>query len=135
MVSGLPRAPGPGEAGSLWDAVGGAFPYREGVTEDTIDKRHFRTLGEAYLDRLRARGWKGSGRVIDKMLGNYMMIGIIHLMFPRAIILHSMRDPVDTCLSCFRQTFRTGNETTYDLRDVGAQYVRYREVMAHWHAV
>ena len=69
------------------------------------------------------------------MLGNYVNIGIIHLLFPNATILHSVRDPVDTCLSCYRQLFRTGNENTYDLREIGEQYVRYREMMAHWDRV
>ena len=69
------------------------------------------------------------------MLGNYMHIGMIHLMFPHAIILHSRADPVDNCLAYFRKLFRTGNELSYDIADIGAQYVRYRDMMAHWEAV
>ena len=69
------------------------------------------------------------------MLGNYMAIGMIHLMLPNATILHSVRDPVDNCLACFRKLFKSGNETTFDLADIGAQYVRYREMMDHWDAV
>ena len=50
-------------------------------------------------------------------------------------MLHSVRDPTDNCLACFRKLFRTGNETTYDLAEIGAQYVRYREMTAHWSRV
>jgi hypothetical protein len=53
-------------------------------------------------------------------------------MFPRAVILHSVRDPVDTCLSCYRQLFAQGGETLYDLADIGAEYLGYRGMMAHW---
>ena len=64
-----------------------------------------------------------------------MNIGLIHLMLPKAVILHSVRDPVDTCLACYRKLFLTGHETTYDLTEVGEEYVRFREMMDHWAAV
>ena len=96
---------------------------------------HFRRLGKAYLDAMRARGWKDHPRFVDKMLANFMHVGMIHLMFPRAIILHTERDAVDTCLGNFRQLFESGNEESYDLADIGRQYVRYREVMNHWATV
>jgi hypothetical protein len=46
-----------------------------------------------------------------------------------------MRDPVDTCLSCFRQLFGKRNEQSYDLAAIGRQYVTYREMVAHWERV
>jgi Sulfotransferase family len=51
------------------------------------------------------------------------------------VILDSTRDPVDTCLSCYRQLFTEGNETLYDLGQIGRAYVRYRRVMEHWDRV
>jgi hypothetical protein len=54
------------------------------------------------------------------------------MMFPESVILESSRDPVDTCLSCYRQLFTEGNETLYDLGQIGRAYVRYRRVMEHW---
>ena len=44
-------------------------------------------------------------RIIDKMLFNYRNIGLIHLVFPNAIILHTIRDPLDTILGCYKQKF------------------------------
>jgi tetratricopeptide (TPR) repeat protein len=95
----------------------------------------YRRLGGAYLDALRELGWDGRRRVIDKMLGNYINIGVIHLALPNAIVVHSVRDPVDTCLSCFRQLFGRKNETSFDLAAIGRQYVRYREMIDHWDRV
>jgi Sulfotransferase family len=118
----------------LWRTIAGKFPLLDDPAAEN-DPEYFRKLAEDYLARQRAAGWGKVPFLVDKMLGNYMNIGMIHLMFPKATILHSVRDPVDTCLGCFRQLFRTGNETTYDLRDVGEQYVRYRGMMAHWDAV
>jgi tetratricopeptide (TPR) repeat protein len=92
-------------------------------------------LAEAYLGLMRQRGWNGADRFVDKTLENHLRVGMIHLMFPKAVILDSTRDPVDTCLSCYRQLFTEGNETLYDLGQIGRAYVRYRRVMEHWDRV
>jgi tetratricopeptide (TPR) repeat protein len=92
-------------------------------------------LAEAYLGSMRQRGWKDADRFVDKTLENHLRVGMIHLMFPKSVILDSTRDPVDTCLSCYRQLFTEGNETLYDLRQIGRAYVRYRRVMEHWDRV
>ena len=94
-----------------------------------------RRLARAYLDAVRGLGWRGVGRFVDKTLENYLHVGAIALMFPRAVILQAVRDPVDTCLSCYRQLFATGAETLYDLAEIGAEYALYRQVMDHWRAV
>jgi hypothetical protein len=135
ILSSHGKVEGLGECAALWEAVRGKFPYDAGARPAAVDLQHFHRLADDYLTRLRHLGWGKAPRVIDKMLGNYMHIGMIHLMFPNAIILNSVRDPVDNCLACFRKLFRTGNELTYDLADVGAIYVRYRQMMAHWEAV
>jgi hypothetical protein len=92
-------------------------------------------LAEAYLGLMRQRGWNGADRFVDKTLENHLRVGMIHLMFPESVILDSARDPVDTCLSCYRQLFTEGSETLYDLGQIGRAYVRYRRVMEHWDRV
>jgi hypothetical protein len=92
-------------------------------------------MAEAYLGSMRQLGWQGADRFVDKTLENHLRVGLIHLMFPKSIILDSTRDPVDTCLSCYRQLFTEGNETLYDLRQIGRAYVRYRRLMEHWDRV
>jgi tetratricopeptide (TPR) repeat protein len=99
------------------------------------DKAATRAIGRRYLEAMRGRGWRGAGRFVDKTLENYLHVGAIALMFPKAVILHAVRDPVDTCLSCYRQHFARGAETLYDLAEIGAEFVTYRAVMDHWRAV
>jgi tetratricopeptide (TPR) repeat protein len=99
------------------------------------DRDGLRSLGRRYLEAIRNRGWRGRGRFVDKTLENYLHVGAIALVFPRAVILHTVRDPVDTCLSCFRQLFALGAETLYDLGEIGAEYVAYRKMMDHWRQV
>jgi tetratricopeptide (TPR) repeat protein len=95
----------------------------------------FRDLAERYLAAMRERGWDGTSRFVDKTLENYLHVGLIAALFPRAVILHAVRDPVDSGFACYRQLFTAGNETLYDLAEIGAEYVRYRELMDHWAAI
>jgi len=96
--------------------------------------RYFRELGAAYVKALRGYSARAQ-RITDKMPDNYFDLGMIHLCLPNAVILHSVRDPVDTCLGCYRQIFATGHETTYDLALMGKTYVLYRRLMEHWQRV
>ena len=100
-----------------------------------VDQKALRGLARQYLEAARARGWRGAGRFVDKTLENYLHVGAIAMLFPQAVILHAVRDPLDTCLSCWRQLFAHGAETLYDLAEIGAEYVAYRETMEHWRAV
>jgi tetratricopeptide (TPR) repeat protein len=95
----------------------------------------FRDLAARYLAAMGERGWDGTSRFVDKTLENYLHLGLIQVLFPRSVILHAVRDPVDTGFACYRQLFTSGNETLYDLAEIGAEYVRYRQLMAHWSAV
>jgi hypothetical protein len=105
-----------------------------GITEADL-AANWGDLAEAYLGLMRQRGFTGADRFVDKTLENHLHVGMIHLMFPKSVILDSTRDPVDTCLSCYRQLFTEGNETLYDLGQIGRAYVRYRRVMEHWDRV
>ncbi|HEY5008604.1 MAG TPA: sulfotransferase [Caulobacteraceae bacterium] len=129
ILSSHPAVQGMGESSALADVLERNDAYEPGRTSD------FRELAQDYLANLRVRGWKPASRPVDKTLESFLHVGMIHLMFPRAIILHSVRDPVDTGLACYRQLFGQGNETLYDLGQIGAEYVGYRAVMDHWRAV
>jgi hypothetical protein len=70
-------------------------------------------------------------RVIDKMPSNFLHLGLIATLFPKARIIHCQRDPRDTCLSCYFQFF-TGLNFAWDLIDLAAFYRQYERLMAHW---
>lgn len=97
-------------------------------------ERYFAGLGGRYVARLRELDGTAE-RVVNKMLGNYVHVGLIDLCLPNAVIVDIRRDAVDNCLACYQQQFRTGQEFTYDLAALGAQYRRYVEVMRHWDEV
>jgi Flp pilus assembly protein TadD len=96
--------------------------------------KHFRALGAHYLDKLVQRAPRAA-RITDKMPGNFLYAGLIHLALPNAAIIHAVRDPIDTCASCFSINFSRGQTHTYDLAELGRYYRHYQALMAHWHRV
>jgi tetratricopeptide (TPR) repeat protein len=74
-------------------------------------------------------------RITDKLLTNYFFLGLINLLFPKAKVIHTRRDPVDTCLSGFTKLFKDDMPHSYDLGELGRYYGKYRELMEHWEEV
>jgi tetratricopeptide (TPR) repeat protein len=91
-------------------------------------------LGEAYIRRLRKLDAKAP-RITDKMPGNYYYAGLISKVFPKAKIIHAMRDPLDTCLSNYARLFNETMVFAYDLGELGRYYANYRRLMNHWREV
>ena len=104
----------------------------EGIGAMTAEQ--VRRIGAEYRDRLAAQA-PTAQRITDKMLMNFLWIGLIHLALPNARIIHVRRDPADTCLSCFSKLFVGGLPFTYDLAELGRYYRGYVRLMAHWRAV
>jgi tetratricopeptide (TPR) repeat protein len=100
----------------------------------SLSGKHFRALAETYLGKLVQRA-PDAARIVDKMPGNFLFAGLIHLALPNAVIIHAMRDPIDTCVSCFSTLFACGQGHTYDLAELGRYYRHYRALMAHWRSV
>ena len=99
-----------------------------------LDDETIRRLAAEYLVGLE-RDAGNSIRSIDKMPHNFRFLGLITLLFPRAKLIHCIRDPRDTCLSCYFHDFGIRNTFTRDLEELGRFYSTYRRLMAHWHAV
>ena len=91
-------------------------------------------LAGAYLGELPPLA-AGKTRLTDKTPGNHWSVGLIRLMLPTAKIIHTVRDPLDTCVSCFSQLFTFGQSFCYDLGELGRYYCRYSQLMDHWQAV
>lgn len=88
---------------------------------------------QTYLAALE-RGRPDAERIVDKMPSNFYFVGLIKTLFPNAAVINAMRHPLDSCLSCYFQSFaelRWAN----DLRHIGRVYALYRKCMAYWHEV
>ncbi|HEY1492653.1 MAG TPA: sulfotransferase [Steroidobacteraceae bacterium] len=70
--------------------------------------------------------------VTDKRPDNFFCIGLIKTLFPDAQIVHTVRDPLDTCLSVFFLHLDHRLSYALDLADIGHFYRQYRRLMTHW---
>lgn len=101
-----------------------------------ISADDLKEAGQIYMEYALARNSKDNDsikRITDKMPGNYMNIGLIATMLPKAKIIHCCRNPMDTCLSNYKQNFMVGQFWSYDLEEMGDEYVRYMDIMNFWH--
>ncbi len=73
----------------------------------------------------------GAARLTAKTLDNYLHLGVITTLFPRARIIHCKREPLDVCLSCYFQNFQE-IAFSFSLETIGAFYCMYDQLMSHW---
>ncbi|CDX32112.1 Sulfotransferase [Mesorhizobium sp. ORS 3359] len=139
IIASHPQVYGAGELNILKTAVGKQFPmsmpggFPAGIA-DMPDKA-FAEAGQAYLDMLHSR-YPGYRHVTDKMPGNFMLVGFLHMMLPKAKIVHCARDAAATCLSIFKVHFRgDSHRYGYDLGELADFHNLYTDIMAHWHKV
>ncbi len=74
-------------------------------------------------------------RVTDKMPTNFLLLGLIHLIFPQARIIHCRRNPVDTCLSIYLTPYSNTPDFAHDRATIVFYYQQYLRLMAHWRRV
>lgn len=136
----LGRHPEVGSAGELMDfaqALGAAARNAQqrhpglGLVEASL-RMDFAALGRDYLAGAREAA-PPRPRFIDKMPVNFLYCGMIHRALPRARILHLVRDPMDACHAIYKTLFNQAYHFSYDLAELGAYYLAYRRLMAHWH--
>ncbi len=136
ILASHPQVHGAGELNNIMrlesgmpDLVGGGKRFPDGLNK--LTQEHVDELASHYLEHL-AELSPDALRVTDKMPNNFLHLGTIQLLFPDARIIHCMRDPLDTCLSCYFQNFFAQHPYTNDLGHLGAYYNGYERLMAHW---
>ncbi|MGA7539274.1 MAG: sulfotransferase [Steroidobacteraceae bacterium] len=128
IIASHPQASGAGEL-DFWPNVVRQHEHslRRNVPDATLTREfahsYLRTLGQRSQDAL---------RVVDKSNFNADCLGLIHLTFPDARMVHVRRDPVDACLSCYFAQFANTLNFTTDLADLAHYYREYHRLMWHW---
>ena len=87
-----------------------------------------------YLGELRAIAPKAT-RVTDKMPFNFLWAGLIHMAFPRAIIIHCRRSAVDTALSIHQTHFHPSLAFPTGGDELVAYFRSYQRLTDHWRRV
>jgi len=100
------------------------------LTEAQVDQ-----LASQYLSRLEKLSQGEATKVTNKLPGNFMHMGLIALLFPKAPVIHCKRIPQDSLLSCFFTNFANGHLYSYDIGDLAHYWRQYKRIMDHWEAV
>jgi Flp pilus assembly protein TadD len=87
-----------------------------------------------YLGVLRAIAPKAA-RVTDKMPFNFLWAGLVHVTFPRAIIIHCRRAPIDTALSIHQTHFHPSLAFPTGGAELVAYFRSYQRLIDHWRSV
>lgn len=150
LILGMPRSgttlveqivsmhPEVGAGGELnfWNERGAAW-HRSGADGNEtrfVAKEFLATAAADYLDVLRAIAPRAA-RVTDKMPFNFIWAGLMHLAFPRAIIIHCRRAAVDTALSIHQTHFHPGLAFPTGGAELVAYFRSYQRLTDHWRSV
>ena len=134
ILASHPAVTAGGEMSHFEDSVTAAL----GPVEDYMPRREpggrrhtrLRRIADRYLAALDSLA-PGAQRITDKMPANFALIGLIRLALPNARIIHTRRNALDICLSCFSTLF-TAVPYSYDLDELGRYYRAYVRLMGHW---
>ncbi len=96
-----------------------------------LDSKSFEDFGIEYVARLRHHS-KDTRYVTDKMPHNFIRIGLIKVILPNARIIHCTRDPMDNCLSIFKNYFAVEHHYSYDMTELGRYYNLYLDLLEYW---
>src|SRR5579883_2252064 len=91
-------------------------------------------LARRHDERLHQLDGGQAARVVCKMPENYFYLGLIALLFPRAVLIHCRRDPRDVALSCWMTNF-TDVRWASHFDHIASRFAGYRRLMDHWRRV
>jgi tetratricopeptide (TPR) repeat protein len=139
ILASHPEVHGAGEVNYLNPIVASYFAdivdVRFAESLNRASAQDFSRAGVEYIRKIK-EGAESAKFITDKTLMNFCSIGMIKLTLPNAKIIHCCRDPLDTCLSIFKNYFsRDGLDFAYDLEELGRYYKLYRDLMDHWYGV
>ena len=138
MICSHPEVCGAGELTAIGEACTalagdeGAWP-RMAATLNTVQLAEQAGKYLALLDRVAGTS---AERVSDTMPFNFVHIGLIEMLFPKARIIHCVRHPADLALRCYLKNFAGRSLSfAFSLGDIVRYYVSYRDLMIHWRAI
>lgn len=99
-------------------------------TPGALDERMLQDWAKFYFRDLPDIG--SADHVTDKHPRNIEAAGLIARMLPNAVIVHVRRNPIETCLSVYRQEFNKHWTFTHELAHIADYYQRCARLAAHW---
>ena len=102
--------------------------------EINLKKTEFlQNIRKEYLSVIKKFKGKDSIYVTDKLPHNFILIGLIKLIFPKAKIIYCKRDPMDNCFSLFTHKFvDMAHQYSYNQKLLGNYYLMHDRLMKFW---
>ena len=86
-----------------------------------------------YLSALETHGGKNPEYICDKMPHNYVLIGLIKLLFPEAKIIYCKRAPIDNCFSLYSHKFtELSHQYSYNQKMLAQYYKLHVTLVDFW---
>ena len=129
------RVFGAGELPLARDAFDAACPCGNstGMQPSGLDCEGIRHLALRHLEELQRRNATALC-VVDKMPDNYLYLGFLAALFPRARFIHCRRDLRDVAVSCWMANFRAIRWAS-DSGHIAARFRDYQRLMERWREV
>jgi hypothetical protein len=144
VLAGHPRVHGAGElplARQVFESVPAVLGREDDLQAclNVLSAAHVRELSRRHrkgLEMILQRDCPGTPpeRIVDKMPDNYLYLGLLALLFPRATFLHVRRDLRDVAVSCWMTSFRSVRWAS-DPEHLAGRFRDYRRLLGHWQAV
>jgi LPS sulfotransferase NodH len=122
------------ERGAAWHQSGAVGNEKPVVAREFVAKEFLAKAAADYLRVLRAIAPRAA-RVTEKMPFNFLWAGLIHLAFPRAIIIHCRRAAVDTAVSIHQTHFHPSLAFPTGGPELVAYFRDYQRLIDHWRRV
>jgi tetratricopeptide (TPR) repeat protein/LPS sulfotransferase NodH len=127
-------AAGNAAAGNQKPFVATENPVSEFIGSKFVVSEFLSKAAADYLGLLRAIA-PTAARVTDKMPFNFLWAGLVHLAFPRAIIIHCRRVAIDTALSIHQTHFHPSLAFPTGGAELVAYFRSYQRLIDHWRSV
>ncbi|MCP3905472.1 MAG: tetratricopeptide repeat protein [Planctomycetes bacterium] len=110
-------------------------PTRYPIVVDDVTVEELDRLADQLIGRYQPYD-PGALRIVDKHLENYVFLGLLAMMVPRARVIHCKRDPMSICFSMYTMPLSPlSHPYSTDLRNLGHFYREYERMMDHWRTV
>lgn len=103
------------------------------IISEGLNEQKISLSSQHYLSYIKNRFGIESKRSTDKMPQNFIFLGLINMLFPKAKVIHIKRNPYATSFSIFQSNFRSdGHFYSFNLDDIGKYYNYYEHIMEYW---
>lgn len=104
-------------------------PFPTGVRN--ASREQLQRVGDQYLQRVREQ-FPDAARVTDKRPDNFLHLGLIKALFPKARIVHTRRFVLDNCLSLYFQQLANNFSYATDLGNCAHYIEQQQRIVEHW---